>query len=57
MEILFASLELPSSHNPAQKEADVFQSPLAATKGKVTGGNNIGRLNNKMFEISPRAIR
>lgn len=56
IEILFTSPKLPSSHDPAQKEADEFPSVLAATKGKVTGGNNIGRLITSCLKCVPELL-
>ena len=56
IEILFTSPQLPSSHNPAQKEADEFPSVLAATKGKVTDGNNIGKLITRCLKYGPELL-
>lgn len=56
IKILFTSPQLPSSHNFAQKEADEFPSVLAASKGKVTDGNNIGRLIIRCLKYVPELL-
>lgn len=56
IKILFSLLPLPSSCNSAQKEADEFPSVLAASKGKVTDGNNIGRLITRCLKYVPELL-
>lgn len=56
IKILFTSPQLPSSCNSAQKEADEFPSVLAASKGKVTDGNNIGRLITRCLKYVPELL-
>lgn len=56
IEILLTSRQLPFSHNPAQKKADEFPSVLAATKGKVTDGNNIGRPITRFLKYVPELL-